>query len=123
MTDAWTASDAWSKLPICGCGAPDEALDFLHWLLWSQTSWSDLSDTDWHEGCDGGNRMAFIVWGEEQLGGAFWLALYTLAHLGFTEHGGGVRFGWLLPDGERARRFLDEHGTDPDEWPTDEVPA
>jgi hypothetical protein len=108
--DCVTPLDVWRVLPLCGCGAPEEALEVILWLLSSQ-------------GFEGPYeaRAQFHDYADEHLGGFYWLALYTLADKELTEHGGNVRAGWLTDRGRAALRYLLIFGTEPDLWPEGEV--
>lgn len=112
----------WSDLPICGCGAPEEALTMLHWLLWYYTpapSLAEFQDHLWPA------KKQFMAWvglsdyGDDHApkAGLAWLAIYFLDHIEATEHGCSVRAGWLTEKGVRMRQWLDDHGCDPDGWP------
>ena len=110
-----TNDEAWGVIPMCGCGALEEWLETLHWILWAHTPVSRaIPDAMWIA-----QRLAFYGYLEERSGGMFWGVLYMLEQLDLTEHGGSVRAGWLTEKGEDARRWLDAHGCDPDAWPED----
>ena len=99
-----------SKLPLCGCGCPDRMMAlFLAGLkYYDRMGKRDAGETadqtiNWlKDGACGGSEDLF------------WLVLYTLDKADLTEHGTGIQFGWLTPEGEKMIPILEaaiaEHG-------------
>jgi len=111
------AMQAWKEglqgirsLDFCGCGNPDEGYDALLETLRAydeggdRKAWAYARGGNW-EGPGSGYDM---------------LILYFLNAHGLMEHGGSVGGSWLTDKGKKVRAFLEEWGTDPDDWPNDD---
>lgn len=89
---SWTSPTAFVAIKLlgfCGCGAEDEALDFV---LEALEAFGDHRHI--HELLPDNGLGAFV--------------LYQFDHLGLIEHGTTVRASWLTDDGEAILAFLRE---------------
>lgn len=103
------------SLKWCGCGNPDEGYEALLETLRAHSvcgpnedgtpserqKWAEARGGNWH---GPGNGYDYLI-------------LYFLDANGLMEHGGNVGGGWLTAKGEAVKLFLEEWGTDSDEWP------
>lgn len=121
MIDRLEASEL---LPTCGCGDPEAVTELVHWTLAMfafdveppgfasgpevQAAWEAYlaARGDFHVRALGGYESPL-----------FWSFLWSLEHLGLTEHGTNVRSSWLTPKGRDLLAFLDAHGCDDERWP------
>lgn len=92
-----------SDLGFCGCGAPDQSLEFIFDVL----RYIDRINTQVHE-----DKMTWTEWEEEgkQLfacDGARWFTFYWLDSKDFTEHGGSVP-GWITDEGRAFMATVEE---------------
>ena len=93
---AWTSRQSFvgiALLGFCGCGAEDDALDFV---LEALECFEDREN--------GYGRIHALV--PRNGMGAF--VLYQFDHLGLIEHGSTVRGSWLTDDGRAVLAFLRE---------------
>ncbi len=107
--EAWAEGLAGiEKLDWCGCGSPSEGYAALLETLQSyhtngdRRKWSEARGGNWS---GDGNGYDYLI-------------LYFLNAHHLMEHGGSVGGSWLTKKGESVLRFLEEWGTDPDEWPS-----
>lgn len=71
---------------LCGCGDPVAVVEAVHAEL---------------------KRSEAKEWKQGPETGAEWLLVYTLDHLGMTEHGSSVHCAWLTADGAESLAWLD----------------
>lgn len=93
---AWTSRESFvgiALLGFCGCGAEDEALEFV---LEALEAFGDREN--------GYKRIRAMV--PDNGMGAF--VLYQFDHHGLIEHGSTVRASWLTDDGKAVLAFLRE---------------
>lgn len=83
--------------PWCFCGAPWEAGNALLRCL------DAVNDRAARTLPGGDDPWRHIAPGDE---GLRWMAMYVLAELDLTEHGGSVQGAWLTPRGESVRELL-----------------
>ena len=113
------AMEAWAEglkgiknLNFCGCGDPDSGYAALLETLKAhdeggeRRKWAEARGGSWEEVQCKGNGYDYLI-------------LYFLDANGLMEHGGSVGGGWLTKKGKSVRIFLEEWGTDSDEWPED----
>lgn len=107
LVDGDSVGDA---IGLCGCGSPSLAIELVAKLL---AYYRDLALK-----ANAGENVAYLesLLGPQD-GGVFWFVLYQLDTLELTEHGSGIRFGWLTPRGKAVLAFIEKHGTDEDNWP------
>ncbi len=96
------------SLNFCGCGDPSDAYSALletlkvHNAPENQTLEERITIREnWNKKLDIYN----------------YLILYFIDAAGLTEHGGSVGGCWLTQKGQAVVAFLEEWGTEPDEWP------
>lgn len=101
----------YKELGWCGCGSPQEALEFMRDILQIM---KNRSDDNQNEPC--GTRYEDSAWAkhtkllDDKLPGALGLSyFYFLDSVGLTEHGGSIGGSWLTKDGERALEILRSH--------------
>lgn len=86
----------------CGCGSPETyyeaARDLLVHFSTQDRPW------DWIYS----DRFRYF-------------AANALDHLGLIEHGTSLAGSWVTQSGQEALAFLQEHGVNPDEWPSGSV--
>ena len=90
-------------LGFCGCGSPEQNLEYVLGgltLLDEKTELYDSDKPDWNAY----HAKSLEHFGNEQAEYFFW---YWLDTKGFTEHGGGVP-GWLTEEGEKLLELLKE---------------
>lgn len=80
---------------ICGCGSPQ-----LIWA-WVLEYLQRLAAAD----------RDFPVFMEPKTPGD-WMLLYAVDYAGMTEHGVGIRGGWITDEGREALEFLAKRGAD-----------
>lgn len=82
---------------FCGCGRPATAVEALRTILALHPLYED------------GNCLETLIPNE----GVLYLTLYTLDRFDLTEHGSGIRFGWLTDKGTAVLAALErEKATD-----------
>lgn len=107
--EAWAAGlMGIQSLDFCGCGNPSEGYDALLETL--KAYHTDGDRKKWAE-ARGGN------WSGPGNGYDYMILYFLNAH-DLMEHGGSVGGSWLTQKGQSVLRFLEEWGTDPDEWPS-----
>lgn len=77
----------------CGCGSNYMAVLALNKFLSTQMNNPLVTDEDRKQ------HLEDTVYREDLLGQAFWFIAYVLDAAGFTEHGSGIRHGWLQGKG------------------------
>lgn len=97
-------------LGFCGCGNPEDGYEALRAALHAhhneggtQDSWAKRVEKvkAWEEKIDKGNAL---------------LLRYFIDAADLMEHGSSVYGGWLSEKGIKVLGFLNDFGTDPDNW-------
>lgn len=94
-----TAQDMISEmLDFCGCGMPDEAIDFVYKALNLVKINREMKYDDWYKEVKKllpNHGVEYFVW-------------YYLDSKEFTEHGGSVP-GWLTEEGVNMMRLIEDY--------------
>ena len=96
------------SLNICCCGNPSDAYDALLETLKVHNAPEEQTMEE---------RKTIRENWNKKLGNYNLLVLYFIATAELTMHGGSVGGCWLSQKGKAVVAFLEEWGTEPDEWP------
>lgn len=85
---------------LCGCGSGNQWDVMYRLLLRAETHDASFYDP---MGDIPANAVEFMA--------------HVLDSWRLTEHGGGIGYSWLTPEGKDMLEFLKTYGTDTDTWP------
>jgi len=103
----------------CGCGSNYSAVQALDKFLRTQMNHPHIPE---EEGAVRKGHLEDTVYRDDMLGKAFWFIAYVLDAAGFTEHGSGIRHGWLQFNGSLLAMLIAE-SVKRFEKATEEAPA
>lgn len=78
----------------CGCGSNHDAVVALNKFIGTQMNNPLVTDDAVRK-----QNLEETIYRDDLLGQAFWFIAYVLDAAGFTEHGSGIRHGWLTDKG------------------------
>jgi hypothetical protein len=96
---------------LCGCGSPESGMDGLRALCKHHT----YQEHKLEKSADDSLKELADALQVQNDGIGFWLILYLADALQLTEHGCGIRFGWLTDKGKELATALEYSNKELDE--------